>query len=124
MVQVNIKKICVYMFTEIDCGHPGDIANGKFTGATFTYGSSITYSCTNNYILVDGSTTRMCQITHTWTGTKPRCACMYTKLVYNLDVRLFIYFLELSGHECVVGVIIITSVCSVVLLWYTILFLN
>lgn len=62
-------------FVVVNCGNPGPIANGILTGGTYTYNSIVTYICQSEYILVDGLSSRICQLNATWSGIKPRCAC-------------------------------------------------
>ncbi|XP_076073441.1 P-selectin-like [Mytilus galloprovincialis] len=59
---------------QVNCGNPGSLTNGILNGGTFTYGSTVTYTCQTGYLLVDGSSSRKCELNAIWSGTKPRCA--------------------------------------------------
>ncbi|XP_033732290.1 sushi, von Willebrand factor type A, EGF and pentraxin domain-containing protein 1-like [Pecten maximus] len=59
---------------QINCGYPGTLSNGHVSGSVYTYAASVGYSCDTHYTLVDGSSTRTCQLSGTWSGTQPRCA--------------------------------------------------
>ncbi|CAC5362981.1 CSMD [Mytilus coruscus] len=59
---------------QVNCGNPGIISNGKLNGGTFTYGSTVRYTCHSGYLLVGGSSRRKCRLVALWSGTKPRCA--------------------------------------------------
>ncbi|CAC5393168.1 unnamed protein product [Mytilus coruscus] len=59
---------------EVTCGDPGSISNGNIDGNQFTYGDTIKYNCNTDYMLIDGSLTRTCQLNGLWNGTKPSCA--------------------------------------------------
>ncbi|VDI08861.1 Hypothetical predicted protein [Mytilus galloprovincialis] len=59
---------------QVNCGNPGSISNGNLNGGTFTYGSTVTYTCYSGYLLVDGTSSRKCELNAIWSGTNPRCA--------------------------------------------------
>ncbi|XP_052070060.1 fibropellin-3-like isoform X3 [Mytilus californianus] len=59
---------------QVNCGNPGSISNGKLNGGTFTYGSTVRYTCHSEYLLVGGTSSRRCRLSALWSGTKPRCA--------------------------------------------------
>ena len=71
-------------FSEINCGHPGSIKNGDIHGTTYTYGTTVSYTCHGGYLLVDGSSSRTCQLSAIVSGTKPRCACKLQLLCARL----------------------------------------
>lgn len=60
---------------EVNCGNPESISHGNVHGGTFTYGSTVRYTCHSGYLLVGGSNSRKCQLEARWSGIKPRCAC-------------------------------------------------
>lgn len=60
---------------EVTCGDPGSISNGNIDRNQFTYGDTIQYNCNTDFMLIDGSLTRTCQLNGLWNGTKPSCAC-------------------------------------------------
>ena len=57
----------------MDCGSLTDPANGQvdLTSGT-TFGLNATYNCNTGYNLV-GDSTRTCQATGNWSGSKPTC---------------------------------------------------
>ncbi|CAG2206585.1 unnamed protein product [Mytilus edulis] len=59
---------------QVNCGNPGSISHGNLHGGTFTYGSTVRYTCRSEYLLVGGSSSRRCQHGARWSGRKPRCA--------------------------------------------------
>ena len=60
----------------VDCGHPGDITNGKVDVSESTLGEWISYSCDEGYFL-NGPYLRTCQSNGTWSGNKPTCEGEY-----------------------------------------------
>ena len=60
----------------VDCGHPGNIANGRKHGYEYTLEKSIRYSCVYGFVL-NGSSLRTCQSNGTWSGNKPTCEGEY-----------------------------------------------
>jgi len=59
----------------VDCGNPGDLANGLKKGSdNTTYLSEVKYFCNPGYIL-SGSRERKCGADGKWSGTKPICFC-------------------------------------------------
>ena len=60
----------------VDCGHPGDIANGTVLVYETTPGERIYYDCVVGYFL-NGSSPRTCQSNGTWSGLKPTCEGEY-----------------------------------------------
>ena len=57
----------------IDCGDPGTPQNGARTGNSFTFESTVSYTCNDGYEL-QGSATQTCQQTSRWTDQRPVCA--------------------------------------------------
>ena len=64
------------LYLVLDCGHPGNITNGRVRVYEFLYEKSIRYSCDVGYIL-NGSSLRTCQPNGTWSGLKPTCEGEY-----------------------------------------------
>ena len=56
----------------VDCGDPGVPNNGFKTGASYKFGSKVTYRCNTGYEL-SGPEMRMCQSDGQWSGTLPSC---------------------------------------------------
>ncbi|XP_078575446.1 sushi, von Willebrand factor type A, EGF and pentraxin domain-containing protein 1-like isoform X3 [Branchiostoma floridae x Branchiostoma japonicum] len=57
----------------VSCGKPEAPTNSLIKGTDFTYGNSVSYSCTSGFKL-HGGKTRMCQANQTWSGQTPICA--------------------------------------------------
>ncbi|XP_078449693.1 CUB and sushi domain-containing protein 3 isoform X2 [Lampetra fluviatilis] len=60
----------------VSCGHPGVAPNSLLSGERFTFGATVTYSCTGSRLLI-GNATRSCQADGRWTGSQPHCAGDY-----------------------------------------------
>ncbi len=61
--------------TAVDCGPLGTLGNGTITTAptaSTTFGTTATYGCNPTFTL-NGSATRTCQASGTWSGTAPTC---------------------------------------------------
>ncbi|KAL3867860.1 hypothetical protein ACJMK2_040706, partial [Sinanodonta woodiana] len=54
------------------CGYPGNIENGYFTGQEFTFDNQVIYKCNNGFRLV-GSSTRYCNEAGVWVEPAPVC---------------------------------------------------
>ena len=59
----------------ISCGEPESIDHGQFTGSSFTYGQSITYTCDTGYVLT-GLSERVCGVDGDWINPLPSCLPM------------------------------------------------
>ena len=57
--------------TLIDCGYPGIPNNGKAIGTSYTYNSTVMYSCDDGYVL-NGSSSLICLIGE-WNASVPNC---------------------------------------------------
>ncbi|XP_028966823.1 CUB and sushi domain-containing protein 1 [Galendromus occidentalis] len=59
----------------VDCGKPSPPENGNinFVNNTWDYQSIVTYSCNNDYTLVNGDVTRTCNERGVWSGREPEC---------------------------------------------------
>ncbi len=53
-----------------------DPTNGTVIGNSVSFGSKVTYTCNNGYIL-SGNNSRMCQDDGQWTGSAPVCNSKY-----------------------------------------------
>eukprot|EP00117_Sycon_ciliatum_P039828 scpid16353/ scgid29370/ CUB and sushi domain-containing protein 3; CUB and sushi multiple domains protein 3 len=56
----------------IDCGDPGNVADGVRTGQSTTYASAVSFVCNPGYTLF-GSQRRTCQANALWSGQQPTC---------------------------------------------------
>ena len=56
----------------VDCGDPGTPVNGHANSTTFTYGSSVVYSCDPGYRL-HGNESAICQANGQWNASLPTC---------------------------------------------------
>ena len=57
----------------VNCSSPGPTpANGEQNSTTFTYNSSVTYTCSKGYIL-NGDDVITCQVNGAWNGSVPSC---------------------------------------------------
>ena len=64
------------ILTAVDCGNLTDPDNGYFNHtAGTTFRQTATYSCNTGYGLA-GDSTRTCQATGNWSGSKPTCQGM------------------------------------------------
>ncbi|XP_045191476.2 neurogenic locus notch homolog protein 1-like isoform X3 [Mercenaria mercenaria] len=61
-------KTCI-----VDCGHPGDINNGRVSVSSTLSGGPATYTCNTDYSMTSGDRVRYCQNDFTWSGTEPTC---------------------------------------------------
>ena len=62
----------VFIFTVVSCGDPGLPANTDLHGTTYTYQSSVVYSCQKGYVFASNNT-RTCTAGGTWSGEPPFC---------------------------------------------------
>ena len=70
---IPIVHLDVYSCLVVDCGHPGNITNGRVDISDGTnMGEWIRYSCVVEYIL-NGSSWRACQSNGAWSGSEPTC---------------------------------------------------
>ncbi|XP_049586359.1 CUB and sushi domain-containing protein 3 isoform X2 [Syngnathus scovelli] len=58
---------------EVDCGHPGIPPHGVMIGKTFTFGSTVQYSCYGERQLI-GDSSLTCQLNGHWSGPLPHCS--------------------------------------------------
>ena len=72
----SIVDACI--LTVVDCGSLASPANGQVSLTTTTFGSTATYECDAEYVLVGGEDTRTCQENGQWSGTAPSCICKFS----------------------------------------------
>lgn len=63
-----------FLVSDVDCGNPGRLENGKVTLATNAtyYGAAALYECEEHWQL-DGVSRRLCQDNGTWSSEAPVC---------------------------------------------------
>ena len=77
----------------ISCGDPGRPNNGRRTGTTFTYGSSMLYECDSGYVLV-GLSSALCLANGRWSSEPPQCQRECWLMIFMMTLALF--FLSVS----------------------------
>ena len=66
------------VFVVISCGPPAKVANAKQSGFDFSYGSTVTYTCTSGYTPAHAATmSRVCRADGQWDGATPICTRKY-----------------------------------------------
>lgn len=90
-VNVSILKSQFFLFKvpSLGCDIPEAIENGYFIYNQRSIGSSVTYKCNMNFVLV-GNLTRVCQRNLKWSDSKPSCLGTRLKFCY-IDIKLEIY---------------------------------
>ena len=56
----------------VDCGDPGTPINGATTGTDTTFGSVVTHSCDDGFVL-DGADKQICLESGNWSAPLPSC---------------------------------------------------
>ena len=71
----------------IDCGSLDDPENGQVELSNTTVGSTANFTCNQDYILSNGSSTRICQTNGEWSGDSPFCECTYKQLCCSYSIQ-------------------------------------
>ena len=85
-VSLILNRKCGYeslCYIVIDCGDPGMPDNGATTGSTTTFGSVVTHSCDDGFVLV-GADERTCLESGNWSAPLPSCESKYITILLHL----------------------------------------
>ena len=103
----------------MNCGNPGSINNGYFSGYRFTFDNRVRYKCQKGYKL-QGTDTLYCNEFGEWEGDRPQCIGRHSSCLSAL-LASSVLGVGVGGYVCVcvcvcwgvgVGVGVRVGVCS------------
>ncbi|XP_062519220.1 complement factor B-like [Corticium candelabrum] len=82
----------------VACGQPATIQDGSFTGVSFHFHDTITYSCNSGYEL-RGSNVSTCMASGTWSGPTPTCKATASNLQISPEAQKIVTAFQNSFYE-------------------------
>lgn len=73
-VSVNLKLLLTFDLTDMSCGNPPAITNGKLTFNGTKYNSTAHYTCNEGYSLNTIFPVKRCTAKKRWSGITPTCS--------------------------------------------------
>ena len=85
----------VYLFVVVICGDPGIPANGTRIGSTFTFDSTVNYTCDDRFKLI-GQIRRNCLSSGNWSGDLPTCQSKLKRYSHAIWDKKFMFDIMLD----------------------------